>query len=285
MARPTQIDKAREFLALHRAETAFIMPNAWDAGSAVLLAQAGFSAIGTTSAGIAFSKGLPDYVNALSRAQNLEMIAQISDAVDKPVSADTESGYGPRLEDVYETMTLSIKAGAVGASIEDFCGDRSIGVGGLYDIEEAVDRVTAAVEAIKASGIPLVLTARAECFLTGHDTPLSESIKRLNRYRQAGANCLYAPGPKDKETIATLVNEVDGPINIVAGLSAEALSVAELSTLGVKRISTGGSLARTCLAALRSSAAELMTSGSFSFAATAIPDAELSKLFLKDRAR
>jgi len=280
MTKLTQIQKADQFKALHEAEGTFLMPNAWDAGSAILLAQAGFKAIGTTSAGIAFSKGLPDYTNAFSRNDNMTAINQISSAIDLPVSADTESGYGRRLHDVHDTMALTIKAGAVGASLEDYSGDRHIG---LFDIEEAVDRVAAAVEAIKASDIPLILTARAECFLFGHDTPLTESIKRLNRYREAGAHCLYAPGPKDRETIAALVKEVDGPLNVVAGLSSEALSVEELSALGVKRISTGGSLARTCLAALRTSANELMASGTFSFAAHAIPDAELSDLFAYNR--
>jgi len=280
MTNRTQMQKAREFQALHGGKTAFLMPNAWDAGSAILLAQAGFKTIGTTSAGIAFSKGLADYDNSLSRDDNMAAIAQICQAVDLPVSGDTEAGYGPRLRDVEETMTQAIRTGAVGASIEDYSGDRATG---LYDIEEAVDRVSAAVAAIDASGIPIVLTARAECFLVGHENPLPEAIKRLNRYREAGAHCLFAPGPKDEGTIATLVNEVDGPINIVAGLSAEALSVEELGNLGVRRISTGGSLARTCLATLREAAGEILTSGTFSFAARAIPDAELSRLFSKVR--
>jgi 2-methylisocitrate lyase-like PEP mutase family enzyme len=282
MTKLSQMQKAEEFQALHRSEGAFLMPNAWDAGSAILLAQAGFKAIGTTSAGIAFSKGLADYANNLSREDNLAAIRQISEAVDLPVSADTESGYGRRLQDVEKTMALTIEAGAVGASIEDYSGDRSLG---LFDIEEAVDRVAAAVEAINSSDIPVVLTARAECFLCGHDTPLSESIKRLNRYLQAGAHCVFAPGPKDKDTIATLVNEVDGPLNVVVGLSSPALSVEELKNLGVKRISTGGSLARTSLGALRTSVTEILTSGTFSFAGQAIPDAELSSLFAKNRQR
>lgn len=280
MTKLNQVQKARKFQALHESDGAFLMPNAWDAGSAILLAQAGFKAIGTTSAGIAFSKGLADYTDTLSRDDNLAAIAQICDAVNLPVSADTEAGYGPRLKDVEETMMLSLKAGAVGASIEDYTGNRS---SGLYDIEEAVERVRAGVEIIEASGMPFILTARAECFLFGHDSPLSESIKRLNRYREAGAHCLYAPGPKDRQTIATLVNEVDGPLNVVAGLSSEALSVEELSNLGVKRISTGGSLARTCLATLREAASEMLTSGTFSFAGRAIADAELSRLFLQTR--
>jgi len=280
MTKLTQMQKAKEFQALHGGKTAFLMPNAWDAGSAILLAQAGFKAIGTTSAGIAFSKGLADYTNSLSRDDNMTAIAQICAAVDLPVSGDTESGYGPHLRDVEETMAQTIKTGAVGASIEDYSGNRNTG---LYDIEEAVDRVSAAVAAIEASGLPIVLTARAECYLVRHENPLPEAIKRLNRYREAGAHCLFAPGPKDKDTIATLVKEVDGPINIVAGLSSEALRVEELGNLGVRRISTGGSLARTCLATLREIADEMVTSGTFSFAARAIPDKELSRLFSKAR--
>ncbi len=280
MTKRTQIQKAEEFQALHAGEAAFLMPNAWDAGSAILLAQAGFDAIGTTSAGIAFSKGLADYTNSLSRDDNMAAIAQICAAVDLPVSGDTESGYGPHLRDVEETMVQTIKTGAVGASIEDYSGNPTTC---LYDIEEAVDRVRAAVAAIEASGIPIVLTARVECFLVGHENPLPEAIKRLNRYREAGAHCLFAPGPKDKDTIATLVSEVDGPLNIVAGLSSDALSVEELDNLGVRRISTGGSLARTCLATLREITTEITTAGTFSFAARAIPDAELSRLFSKVR--
>jgi len=242
MSKPTQAQKAAEFHALHATGQAFLMPNAWDAGSAILLAQIGYKAIATTSAGIAFAKGLPDYNNSLSRQQNMTAIGEICDAVNLPVSADTENGYGRRLEDVRQTMALTIKTGAVGASLEDYSGDIDLG---LYDIEEAVDRVAAAVEAIKESGIAIVLTARADCFLTRHENPLSESIKRLNRYRQAGAHCLYAPGPTDAETIATLVKEVEGPVNVVAGLSSSALSVEKLSNLGVRRISTGGALMRT----------------------------------------
>ncbi len=280
MTKRTQSEKAAEFHALHQAEQAFLMPNAWDAGSAILLAQIGYKSIGTTSAGIAFAKGLPDYNNSLSRQQNMTAIAEICDAVDLSVSADTESGYGHRLEDVRQTMALTIKSGAVGASLEDYSGECDLG---LYDIEEAVDRVAAAVEAIKASGIPIVLTARADCFLTPHENPLPEAIKRLNRYHAAGAHCLYAPGPTDAQTIATLVNEVEGPVNVVAGLSSQTLNIEELSNLGVRRISTGGALMRTSLAALRTSATEIMTSGTFSFAARAIPDDELSTLFAKVR--
>lgn len=276
MPSPTQHDKAQDFAALHLADGTFVMPNAWDAGSAALLAQSGFKAIGTTSAGIAFSKALPDYENALSRADNMVAIAAISESIDLPVSADTEAGYGPTLNDVHETMALTIKAGAVGASLEDFTGDPALG---LFDIEEATDRVAAAVAAIKSSGIPLTLTARAECFLMGVENPLKDAIERLNRYREAGATCLYAPGPVDKEIIATLVREVDGPLNVVSGLSTTSLSVEELGALGVKRISTGGALARASLAILRTASVEILTSGTFSFASSAIPDAELSALF------
>ncbi len=272
----TQLAKARKFRDLHLGETCFLMPNAWDAGSASILAASGFAALGTTSAGIAYSLALPDYVNALSRARNMAAIKAICEATDLPVSADTEAGYGPALSDVATTITMTIAAGAVGGSIEDYTGDKSLG---LFDIEEAADRVAAAREAGDASGMPFTLTARAECFLVGHAQPLRESIRRLNRYREAGADCLYAPGPADAETIAALVGEVDGPLNVVAGLGATSLSADALADLGVRRISNGGVLARASLAALRRAAREMTQRGTFSFAADAIADSELKRFF------
>ncbi len=266
--------KAIQFQELHKKGT-FLMPNAWDAGSAKILAAAGFSAIATTSAGIAFGLGKPDYVGALSRDENMTAIEAISNAVDCPVSADTEDCYGVDAEGIRDAIGLTLLAGAVGASIEDSPRDNT---GSLYDIEEAVDRVTAAVEAANSLDVPIVLTARAECYLTRHPDALKESIKRLNRYREAGAHCLYAPGPADKETLATLVREVDGPINVVAGLSADSLSYAELAEIGVRRISNGGVLARLALASLRDAAKEMRESGTFSFAANAIPDKDANEI-------
>ena len=266
-------DKAQAFDDLHRGPGCFVMPNAWDAGSARLLAAAGFAALGTTSAGIAFSRGLPDYEDRIPRAVMLEACAGIAAAVDLPVSGDLEAGYGATPEAVAETMRLAIEAGLAGGSLEDHL------VGGenaLYDIEQAAERVAAARAAIDASGLPFVLTARAECYLTGHPDPFAESVRRLNRYREAGADCLYAPGLKTAEEIGRLVREVDGPVNVVMGLAGAALTVNELAALGVKRVSVGGSLARASLAVVKAAADEMAGPGTFTFAAGAIPNGELN---------
>lgn len=276
MSDTSQHKRAKQFQALHGDSGCFIMPNAWDAGSAAILSAAGFKAIATTSAGIAFSLAKPDYVNALSREENMAAINAICSATDVPVSADTENGYGETVNDVMTTVSLTIATGAVGGSIEDYTG---VPERGLFDIEQAAERVSAARAAGDASGLPFTLTARAECFLFDHPDPLNESIRRLNRYREAGADCLYAPGPVDAETIATLVKEVDGPINVVAGLSPASLSASALANLGVRRISTGGALARAALAVVRNAGQEMMQHGTFSFAGKAIADSELSEMF------
>ncbi len=271
--------KAQAFHDLHRQPGCFVMPNAWDAGSARLLVAAGFPALGTTSAGIAFSRGLPDYEDRIPRAAMLEACAAIAAAVGVPVSGDLEAGYGATPGQVAETMSLAIEAGLAGGSLEDHL------VGGeneLYDIEAAAERVAVARDAIDASGLPFVLTARAECYLTGHPEPFAESVRRLNRYREAGADCLYAPGQTTSEEIGRLVREVDGPVNVVMGLAGAALTVNELAALGVKRISVGGSLARASLAVVKAAAEEMAGPGTFTYAADAIPDAELCAFMAGD---
>jgi len=268
--------KGRRFRDLHRRDRAFIMPNAWNAGSARMLSLAGFEAIATTSAGICFERGLPDYEDRLPRDVMLARCAEIAAAVDLPVSGDLEAGYGDSPEAVAETIRLSVAAGMVGGSIEDHRADPAVP---LYDIELATERIRAAREAADRSGIAYTLTARAECYLVGHPDPFDESVRRLNRYREAGADCLYAPGVKDAATIAALVDAVDGPVNVVMGLAGAALSADELSALGVRRISIGGSLARTTFAAIRDAAREMAESGTFSFAEKAISDRELTSIF------
>ncbi len=272
--------KAQAFRDRHRAAGCFVMPNAWDAGSARLLAAAGaFPALGTTSAGIAFARGLPDYEDKVPRAVMLEACAAIAAAVDLPVSGDLEAGYGETPEEVAETVGLAIAAGLAGGSLEDHLAG---GAHDLYDVEAAAERVAAARAAIDASGVPFVLTARAECYLTGHPAPFEESVRRLNRYREAGADCLYAPGLKTAEEIGRLVRAVDGPVNVVMGLAGAALSVAELAALGVRRISVGGSLARAGYAAVRRAAEEMAGAGTFTYAADAIPDREMNA-FMAER--
>lgn len=271
-----QSGKARAFKRLHTEPGVFVMPNAWDAGTARLLAAAGFPALGTTSAAANFVAARPDYDYRADREEMLAGYARVAEAVEIPVSGDLENGYGDSPDDVAETIRRSIDLGMVGGSIEDHTGRRDAP---LYDVEAACERIRAAREAADASAIPYSLTARAECYLVGHPEPFAESVRRLNRYREAGADCLYAPGLKDRDAIAALVREVGGPVNVVMGLAGAALSVQELEDIGVKRISVGGSLARAALAAVRDAAREITQQGTFTYAERAIPNAELNGFF------
>ena len=272
----TQAAKAVTFRGLHGAPEAFILPNAWDAGSARLLAAAGFPALASTSAGIAYALGRPDASSALSREENLAAIAGIAAAVDLPVSADLEAGYGQAAEAAAETIRLSAAAGAVGGSIEDVAYEPEPR---LLDAHFAAERIAAAAEAAEATGFAYTLTARSEAFLVGHPDPLAESVRRLNLFREAGAHCLYAPGVRDLDSIAVLAREVDGPLNVVMGLAGAPLSLARLEAIGVKRVSVGGCLMRTALGALRRAAEEMRDRGTFGFAAEAIADDELIAFF------
>lgn len=276
----TTQDKANKFHRLHLSKDTFIMANAWNAGSAVLLEEAGFCAIGTTSAGIAFSHALPDYEGALSFEAALAETRDIVEAVYLPVSMDAENGYGDSAESVFENMKRIAATGVVGAGIEDYSGDRD---NPLYDVELAADRILAAKEAVASLPYPFTLTARAECYLTGHSEPFSEAVKRINRYREAGANCLFVPGIKDIETIKQLVQAVDAPVNVVMGLSGTPISVSELRRAGVTRISIGGSLARATFGLVRRAAREMLESGTFEYSNQQIADDVLCKLFSKQK--
>ena len=273
---PTLTEKASRFAALHTAGNCFIIPNAWNAGSAVLLEQAGFDAIATTSAGIAFSRGLEDAAGLLSFDDALSETAAIALATALPLSMDSENGYAHEPEAVHANMSRIADTGVVGASIEDYSGDPD---NPFYDMELAVERVQAARQALNDLEYPFVLTARSECFLYGHPDPFRESVERVNRYREVGADCLYVPGIKDIDTIRDLVNTVDGPINVVMGLAGKPISLAELRDVGVTRISIGGSLARATFGLIRRAASEMLEQGTFDYAAGQIPDAELCQLF------
>lgn len=274
--RLSQKSKGTAFENLHTADGIFVMPNAWNAGSACMLESAGFPAIGTTSAGIAYCLGLPDYEGALSRQSALAETSRISRAVAVPVSADAENGYGHEPDEVAESVRLFADTGAVGASIEDFAA--SFGEA-LYERPLAVDRIRAAKEASESVGFPFTLTARAECYLVGHPQPFKESVLRANLYRDAGADCLYIPGVRDLETIASLVQEIDGPINVVMGLAGTPLTLSELESVGVKRVSIGGALARATFGTIRRAAEEIRDRGTFTFAASQVPDEELCRFF------
>jgi 2-methylisocitrate lyase-like PEP mutase family enzyme len=274
------VSRMSTFRGLHVAGAGFVMPNAWDAGSAVILAEAGFSAIATTSAGIAFSQGKPDHAipdgaARVGRSEMFDRIREIAAAVDIPVNGDLEDGYGERPEAVAETIRLAMEAGLSGGNIEDHH------VGVLYDESLAVERIVAAREAI--GGNDFVLTARTDGRLLNRPTPLADAIRRANRYREAGADCLYVPGVNDVDSIATLLREIKGPLNVVMGLGSTTLTVATLRSLGVARISLGGSIARAALGFVRQSARELFERGTLEFASIQIPQSELNTLFAKRR--
>ena len=269
----TQAEKGRTFRALHERDHAFIIPNPWDVGTARLLASLGFEALATTSMGYAFSAGKRD--NTVQREQILEHVAALSSATDLPVSADLENGFGDDPQTAAETIRLAASAGAVGGSIEDATEriDQPI-----YEKELAAERVRSAVAAARALSFPFTLTARCENYL--HDRPdLKDTIARLQAYQEAGADVLYAPGLSSKEDIATVVRSVDRPVNVVMGLRGVQLSVEELSTLGVKRISVGSALARTALGAFLRAAREMREQGTFTFAKDAVSPREVYPVF------
>ena len=218
------------------------MPNPWDAGSARYLQHLGFGALATTSAGFAFSQGLPDSGEdaGVTRDRNLAYIASITAAVDLPISADFMSGYGAEPEDVAESVTRCVATGVAGLSIEDSTGNPS---SPLYDLRSAVERVRAARRAIDRSGEEVLLTARAECFHVGHPDPLRESVRRLQAYAGAGADVLFAPGPQTPAEIEALVAGLaPKPVNLLV-VRDIGLDVEDLAALGVRRISVGGALA------------------------------------------
>ncbi len=271
----SQQQKGEIFSALHQRPGCFVIPNPWDAGSSKLLASLGFEALATTSAGLAFSLGRADGKNQISREETFSNVRDIVTATTLPVSADLENGFHDDAVGVFETISLAGSVGLVGGSIEDATGDAD---NPIYAFELAVERITAAAEAAKALPFPFVLTARAENFLYGR-LDLEDTIRRLQAFQEAGADVLYAPGLKSREDIATLVREVDLPVNVVMGLSGVSLSVAELTELGVKRISLGSSLNRAALGALLGAADEILTKGTFSFAENAAAYADLNTRF------
>jgi 2-methylisocitrate lyase-like PEP mutase family enzyme len=272
-SRSTQADKGRRFQALHHQPDAFVIPNPWDAGSARLLAALGFEALATTSAGYAFTLGVCD--NEVGRERMLAHVAELVDATDLPVSADLENGFGDDPQVVAETIALAAAAGLVGGSIEDATGrpDQPI-----YPRELAVERVRAAAEAARALPFPFMLTARAENFLVGR-RDLADTIARLQAFQDAGANVLYAPGLTTREEIKAVVDAVDLPVNVIMGMPGVQLGVADLSALGVSRISVGSSFARAALGGFLRAAREVKERGTFTYGEEAIGYQEVGELF------
>ncbi len=270
----TQAEKGRRFRALHQRDDAFIIPNPWDAGTARLLAHLGFEALATTSAGYAFSVGKRD--GTIGRDETLQHAATIASATDLPVSADLENGFGDTPENVAETIKLASQTGLVGGSIEDAI--RNGEDTELYELERAVERVQAAVEAARSLPFTFTLTARAENYLVGNPD-LKDTIKRLQAYQDAGADVLYAPGLTSKNDIATVVGSVDRPVNVVMGLQGVQLPLATLSEIGVKRVSVGSALSRAALGAFLRAAQEMRQHGTFSFAEQAVSYRDITAMF------
>ena len=273
----SQSEKAKRFQALHARPGAFVIPNPWDAGTARILASLGFEALTTTSAGLAFVLGRQDGAGVVSRDEALANAGSIVTATDLPVAADLENGYGDMPEMVAETIRLAGEvAGLVGGSIEDSTGDPRRPI---YDLQHAVERVAAAVEAARSLPFPFVLVGRAENFLHGR-ADLDDTIRRLQAFEAVGADALYAPGLTRAEDIRTVCAAVSKPVNVVMGLKGASFSVDELAALGVRRISVGSALSRAALGAFLRAAREIREHGTFDFAKEAIPYSELNELMI-----
>jgi 2-methylisocitrate lyase-like PEP mutase family enzyme len=269
----TQAEKGTLFRALHQRRHAFIMPNPWDTGTTRLLQLLGFEALATTSAGFAFSIGKPD--GAVDRETMLAHAAALVAATDLPVSADLENGYGDDPAQVAETVRLAAETGLAGCSIEDVAPRRDPTP---YELSLATERVRAAAEVAKSLPFPFTLTARAENFIVGRPD-LRDTITRLQGYQEAGADVLFAPGLKTSQDILTVVCSLDRPLNVIMGLEGVQLSLAELSDMGVKRVSVGSALSRAALGAFLRAVGEMRDHGTFTFAAEAVKYQDLNAMF------
>jgi 2-methylisocitrate lyase-like PEP mutase family enzyme len=253
-------DTARRFLALHHGDAPLLLPNAWDRGSAKLFEALGFDAVATTSAGHAATLGRLD--GRVTRDEALAHARDLVDAVGLPVSADFENAFADAPADVAANITLAVKTGLAGCSVEDYDGTA------LYDAALATERVAAATEAAHAGGHPFVITARAENFLRGNPD-LADTIARLQSFQEAGADVLYAPGLPDLDAIRAVVAAVDRPVNVLALPGAP--PVAELRTAGVKRISVGSGFSLVAQGAAITAAKELLERGTYDWWSVAAP--------------
>ncbi|MDX8532913.1 oxaloacetate decarboxylase [Mesorhizobium sp. VK25A] len=267
------MDKGKIFRDLHA--STFVMPNPWDIGTTKLLASFGFKALATTSAGFAFSRGLPD--GGVTFEAMIHHCREVTAATDLPVSADLERGKGDSAEQAAETIFAAEAAGLAGCSIEDHTGDAA---NPIYDFSHAVERVAAAVEAARALKHDFVFTARAENFLWGK-TDLDDTIKRLQAFEKAGADVLYAPGISDIEMVRTICSSVTKPVNVLA---RPGFTVADLAMAGAKRISLGSGLANFAYGMLETAAREIQQDGTFGFSRAAMPFGKLQALFRSDAA-
>ena len=273
-SRPTIAEKRKTFRALHESGC-FVIPNPWDTGTARYLGHLGFKALATTSAGFAFSKGYAD--GQFSRDLALEHCAELAEATDVPLNVDYEGGYADDPDGVAESVRLCVGTGIAGLSIEDSTGDSAKP---LYDFDLALARVKAARTAIDKAGGDVIFTARSEGFVRGRPD-LAETVRRMQAFAAAGADCLYAPGIKTREEIAAIV-VLGKPVNFLM-VNATDFSVNDLAAMGVRRISTGGTLARTAWNGFIHAAREIAEHGTFKSFEGTIPNAELNAFFREDR--
>jgi 2-methylisocitrate lyase-like PEP mutase family enzyme len=270
----SQPDKARAFRELHVGPGILVLPNAWDVATARLVEEAGFPAIATTSAGVAWAHGYPDG-ERISRNEMLEAVRRIAAAVRVPVTADVEGGYGATPDAAAETARAVVAAGAVGLNLEDGTAD-----GGLLDVALQVERLQAARDAGAGAGVPLVINARTDAFeAQGWDPArrFAEAVRRANLYRAAGADCLFVPHVSDAATIGRLAREITGPLNVIAGPPAP--PIRELERLGVRRASLGPRVVQAALGLVRRAVVELRERGTYeTMTELLIPFAELQRL-------
>ncbi len=278
MNQAIQIAKAEAFRKLHDGSRILILPNAWDVASARLLETAGFSAIATTSAGVNWSLGFPDG-ERIGLQTMLNAVRRIAERISSPVTADMVSGFGPAPEDTARTVRGVIAAGAIGLNLEDGTGDPH---NPLVDVSLHVEKVQAAREAATKAGVPIVINARTDVFLAAvgaADTRLDHAVRRVNAYREAGADCLFVPGVQDSVTISHLARSIAGPLNILARPGTPCIR--ELAALAVARVSVGSGPMLAALGRLRRIAGELLGPGTFAaMAEDIIPYAELNALLM-----
>ena len=271
-----QADKAEQFRRMHAGPRILALPNAWDAVSARILEEAGHPAIATSSAAVAFSLGYPDG-QRISRTEMLEAVARIARAVRVPVTADMESGYGTTVQDMMETAKAVVAAGAIGMNFEDVTGDDE---GSQVELFLQQEKIRAIRDASSSLGVPLVLNARTDVYLMPigeASTRFERTVERLRAYRQAGADCVFAPGVSDQDTIAKLVKAIAAPLNILA--SANCPSLAELEKMGVARVSAGSAVMRATLGLVRRIAKDWMERGTYdSLFDGAVPFADLNRM-------
>jgi 2-methylisocitrate lyase-like PEP mutase family enzyme len=255
-----QKQKAEAFRSMHRGQRILMLPNAWDVSSARVIEEAGFGAIATTSAGIAFTLGYPDG-QRISRDEMLQAVSRIAAVLKVPVTADVEAGYGDRPEDAAQTALAVIESGAVGMNLEDASGDANHP---LVELPLQLEKIAAVQQAARTAGVSMVLNARTDVYLLQVgpvEKRYDQALRRLAAFRDAGADCVFLPGLRDATTIGRMVKDLDFPLNILAGPGSP--SIPELQQLGVARVSLGSSPMRATLGLLGRMAEELKTSGTY----------------------